>query len=140
MRLEVLILETFILVLMKSCTENYGKNLISWKILIRSFIVQIIMIGVSINMVLNAEHRILEQMWILKWYFKYWLGRRCEDDERQVNRYKKVGSMFRGKLVKMIKDNGSKFYHYSISPKLRQISLHWDYELTEKYFFVNSTN
>ena len=44
-----------ILVLMKSGTKIHGKNLNSWKILIRSFIVQIIMMSVSINMVLNAE-------------------------------------------------------------------------------------
>ena len=43
-------------------------------------------------------------------------------------------SRFRGKLVKMIKDTGSKFNDYSISPKIRQILLHWDYELTEDFF------
>ena len=40
----------------------------------------------------------------------------------------------------MIKDVESKFYDYSISPKIRQILLHWGYELTEKDFFINSTN
>ena len=54
--MEVLILETFILVLLESGTKNHGKNLISWKILIRSFIVQIIMMLVLINMMLNVEH------------------------------------------------------------------------------------
>ena len=39
----------------------------------------------------------------------------------------------------MIKDTGGKFYDCSISPKIRQISLHWGYELTKKYFFINST-
>ena len=53
----ILILETFILVLQESDTENHGKNLISCKILIRSITAQIIMMSVSINMVLNAEHR-----------------------------------------------------------------------------------
>ena len=43
-------------------------------------------------------------------------------------------------LVMMIKDAGSKFDDYSISPKIRQILLHWGYELTEKDFFINSTN
>ena len=47
---------------------------------------------------------------------------------------KKIVSWFRGKLVKMIKDAGSKFDHYSVSPKIRQIFLHWGYELTEKDF------
>ena len=31
----------------------------------------------------------------------------------------------------MIRDAGSKFDDYSISPKIRQILLHWGYELTE---------
>ena len=39
----------------------------------------------------------------------------------------------------MIKDAGSKFDDYSISPKIRQILLHWGYELTEKYFFNQLT-
>ena len=56
-RLAVLILETFILVLLESGTENHEKNLISWKILIRSIITQIIRMLVSKNMVLNAVHR-----------------------------------------------------------------------------------
>ena len=47
----------------------------------------------------------------------------------------KIVSRFRGKLVKMIKDAGSKFNDYSISPKSRQILLHWGYKLTEKDFF-----
>ena len=41
------------------------------------------------------------------------------------------------KLVKKIKDAGNKFDDYSISPKIRQILLHWGYELTEKDFFLN---
>ena len=32
----------------------------------------------------------------------------------------------------MIKNTGSKFDDYSISPKTRQISLHWGYDLTER--------
>ena len=63
-----------------------------------------------------------------------------EDDKRQINRWKKVVNRFKGKLVKMIKDNGSKFDDYSTSPKIRQILLHWGYELTEKDFFVSLMN
>ena len=68
------------------------------------------------------------------------MGRRSKDDERQINRWKRIVSRFRGKLVKMIKDASNKFDGYSISPKIRQILLHWGYELTEKDFFINSTN
>ena len=38
----------------------------------------------------------------------------------------------------MIKDAGSKFVDYSISPEIRQILLHQGYELTEKDFFIDS--
>ena len=74
------------------------------------------------------------------WYFRYWIGRRSKDDEKQINRLKKIVSRFRGKLVKMIKDVGSKFDDYSILPKIRQILLHWGYELTEKDFFNELSN
>ena len=49
-------------------------------------------------------------------------------------------SIFRDKLVKIITDAGSKYDNYSISPKIRQILLHWSYELTEKDFFIDLTN
>ena len=62
-----------------------------------------------------------------QWYFRYWLGRRSKDDKRQINRWKKIVSRFRGKLVKMIRHAGSKFDDYSISPKIRQILLHCGY-------------
>ena len=42
--------------------------------------------------------------------------------------------------LKMIKDAGSKFDDYSISPTIRHILLHWGYELTEIYFFVDLKN
>ena len=56
MHSEEHILETFILVLMGCGTEIHEKNLISQKTLIRSFIVQIVIMLVLINVVLNAEH------------------------------------------------------------------------------------
>ena len=37
----------------------------------------------------------------------------------------------------MIRIAGSKFDDYSISPQIRQILLHWGYELTEKDFLLS---
>ena len=68
------------------------------------------------------------------------MGRRSEDHERQINRWKKISGRVRGKLVKMIKDGGSRCCHYSISNKIRQILFHWGYELTEKDFFIDLPN
>ena len=36
----------------------------------------------------------------------------------------------------MIKNSGSKYGDYSISPEIRQILLHWGYELTKKRFWA----
>ena len=68
----------------------------------------------------------------------HWLGRRSKDDKRQINRWKKIVSRFSGKLVKVIKNSGSKYNDYSISPKIRQILLHWSYELTKKDFELSN--
>ena len=70
-------------------------------------------------------------------YFKYWLDRRSKDDKRQINRWKKIISRFRSKSAKMINNAGSKSDDYSISPKIRQILLHWSYELTKKDFLMS---
>ena len=40
----------------------------------------------------------------------------------------------------MVSNDGSKFDDYSISSKIRQILLHWGYELTEKDFFNELSN
>ena len=47
----------------------------------------------------------------------------------------KIVSRFRDKLV--IGHTGSKFDDYLILPKIRQILMHWGYELT-KFFFLTS--
>ena len=47
-----------------------------------------------------------------------------------VNIHLPIVSRFKGKLVETIEDAGTKF-DYSISPKIRQILLHWSYELVK---------
>ena len=42
--------------------------------------------------------------------------------------------------MKIIRNAGSKYDDYSISPKTRQILLHWGYELTEKDIFNELSN
>ena len=70
-----------------------------------------------------------------QWYCQYYLGRRSSDNERQMKRRNDIVNRFKGILVKMIKDKGAKFDDYSISPKIRQILLHWGYELVENDLF-----
>ena len=66
--------------------------------------------------------------------------KRSKDDKRQIDRWKNIMSRFKGKLVEMIRDAGSKFDDYSILPKIRQILLHWCYELTEEEFYNELSN
>ena len=73
-------------------------------------------------------------------YIKILKGKRSLDDERQINRWKRIVIRFKGKLDKMIKDAVINLDGYSISPKIREILLHWGYESKEKDFFINSTN
>ena len=47
-------------------------------------------------------------------YFRYWKGRRSEDGQRQIGRWEKIFSRFKGILIKMIDKGGD-------SPKIRQI-------------------
>ena len=70
----------------------------------------------------------------LNWYFRYFRYFRSADDERHFNRWKQIVSRFKGKLVKMIKTVNGKFDDYLISPQIRQILLHWGYELTKRFF------
>ena len=50
--------------------------------------------------------------------------------EKNLSRYK-------GKLIKVIKNNNAKFDDYLLSPKIRKLLLHWGYKLTEKYLPLN---
>ena len=71
----------------------------------------------------------------LQWYFRYCLGRKYVDDKREIARWKGIVSRLKGKLVKMIKNANGRFNDSSISPKIRQILLHWSYELVESDLF-----
>ena len=66
-----------------------------------------------------------------QWYCRYYLGRRSDDDKRQIKRFNAIVNRFKDILAKIIKGKGAKFDDYSISPKIRQILLHWGYELVK---------
>ena len=83
-----------------------------------------------LNVVHHKEFGKIKDGWF-QCYFRYYLGSRTKDDERQIKRWKGIVNRFKGILIKMIKDKGSKFDNYSISPKTRQILSHWGYELQE---------
>ena len=70
-----------------------------------------------------------------QWYCRFYSGRRCEDDERQIRRWKKTAgpkSRFRARLINMVKKKETTFDDFSVSPKIRQVLQHWGYQLVEE--------
>ncbi|RXK41703.1 hypothetical protein M231_00938 [Tremella mesenterica] len=74
-----------------------------------------------------------------EWYVKFWDGRRCEDDERQVRRWLKVAGptgRFKRALVKKIHSSGGRSVveDEDVGRTLRQCLWQWGYQLTlEEY-------
>ncbi len=72
-----------------------------------------------------------------QWYCRFYQGRRSDDDQRQIDRWKKIvgpRGRFRRMLMNMIIKKKTRYDDYAVSPKIRQILLHWGYELTKKDF------
>jgi hypothetical protein len=60
-----------------------------------------------------------------QWYCRYYLGRRCEDDERQIKRWRNMR-----RHVAQISNNCER-WDMSCRPKQRQALLHWAYDSRE---------
>ena len=55
--------------------------------------------------------------WV-QWYCRYFNGRRCADDERQINRWINAVSVEKGRMYRALR-------RYPNSLKYKQILLHW---------------
>ena len=67
-----------------------------------------------------------------QWYCRFYLGRRCSDDERQIKRglgvIGKKGrwrNNLKNKILNSTKNPKDALEDYSISPKVRQLLQHW---------------
>ncbi|KAI0103862.1 hypothetical protein GGR51DRAFT_244750 [Nemania sp. FL0031] len=79
-----------------------------------------------------------------QWYCRFWLGRRCEDDERQISRWKKcVGETgrWRRALLKKYVQNGVRMVtdeddeveeKKDVSPVVHQTCHHWAWEVRQE--------
>ena len=63
-----------------------------------------------------------------QWYFRYFNGRRSNDDKRQINRWKKIVGRFVG-ILKKLNSKGKD------SKKISQTLIHWCYELNQYLFY-----
>ncbi|WVO14654.1 hypothetical protein L204_102291 [Cryptococcus depauperatus] len=74
-----------------------------------------------------------------QWYVRFWGGRRCKDDERQVKRWLKVAGptgRFKRALLKKIHQSGGKAAvgDEDVGRVLRQCLWQWGYELNKNEF------
>ena len=73
-----------------------------------------------------------------QWYCRFYIGRRCHDDKRQIERWNKYAGeksgRYRRRLINMCVKQNKKYNDYSVSPVIRQGLLHWGYELNKKDF------
>jgi hypothetical protein len=71
----------------------------------------------------------------IQWYCDFYSNKRGVDDEYQIKRWLGVAGptgRFKRNLINQIKKAESKFDDFSISPKIRQVLLHWGIEITKK--------
>lgn len=69
-----------------------------------------------------------------QWYCRFYSGRRCSDDSRQIGRWAKsagVKGRFRSQICNKIIAAGTTAGDARISPVIRQTLLHWGLEITE---------
>ncbi|KAJ4005013.1 hypothetical protein NW752_011526 [Fusarium irregulare] len=78
-----------------------------------------------------------------QWYCRFWMGRRCADDERQISRWKKcVGETGRWRRILLKKyvalgirsvfaDDGEDEDAPDVSPVVHQTCHHWAYEVRQ---------
>ncbi|KAL4858951.1 Volume-regulated anion channel subunit [Chlorella vulgaris] len=72
-----------------------------------------------------------------QWYCRFYMGRRSEDDVRQISRWRGVvgdkGRWMRALANKVVRSN-KRWDDATVSPVIRQTLLHWAFEMTEDEF------
>ena len=74
--------------------------------------------------------------WV-QWYCRFYNGRRSEDDNRQIKRWKAFAGprgRFRRQLISLVNRHQADFNDTGVSPVIRQSLQHWAYGLTEADF------
>ena len=76
-----------------------------------------------------------------QWYCRFYQGRRTEDDERQIGRWKRCAGetgRWKNNLISKIAKAGCAWDNYGVSPVVRQTLQHWAYQLNQEDFDKNA--
>lgn len=71
------------------------------------------------------------------WYCRFYLGRRTDDDTRQISRWLKCAGdkgRWRNNLISKIVRSGCCYENFGVSPVVRQTLQHWGYRLNKEDF------
>jgi hypothetical protein len=74
-----------------------------------------------------------------QWYCRYYMGRRCEDDDRQIRRWLNFSGptgRWRNYIYSQIHKRGGDISDESYSLGARQSLLHWAYKVNEKDYEI----
>jgi hypothetical protein len=75
----------------------------------------------------------------MQWYMRFFLGRRSPDDNRQILRWLNCtgeNGRWKNRLCKLIFERSGNINDFNISPVIRQVLLHWGYELTKQDYLA----
>ena len=78
-----------------------------------------------------------------EWYCKYSIGRRHEDDERQIKRWNDFcgpNGRWRKRIYKRLEETGDWGLLWNVSPRIQQSLQHWGYKINKEDFELYKLN
>eukprot|EP00656_Telonema_subtile_P036462 TRINITY_DN4044_c0_g1_i1.p1 TRINITY_DN4044_c0_g1~~TRINITY_DN4044_c0_g1_i1.p1 ORF type:complete len:160 (-),score=25.78 TRINITY_DN4044_c0_g1_i1:125-604(-) len=108
------------------CSQQYNKDVNRWGV----------KCGGSLDMWESSGWiSALDPYGWFQWYCRFYLGRRCTDDERQISRWLSghgPAGRFRRQLMNKVIAAKAKATDAKVSPVIRQTCQHWAYALTQE--------
>lgn len=79
--------------------------------------------------------KLTQSLFTFQWYCRFYMGRRTDDDARQIGRWAGVTGAkgrWRRALLNQIVDKNAAWDDGTVSPVIRQTLLHWAHQVSEE--------